>query len=424
MDLHKELNAMQAELATEVIDGAPTYLLKEKDKELVRAFMGGIARTAPLKFDHPGLGATATRTGAKLVIQNDIGMTDAHVMVIVVTGLTTTVTYTDIHLPRLLFLRGLLDMWDVKWNDTVSKQGAAGFEKDVYHLSVGQFTAKDREEQKALPRFPRLAAGLPHRLEPGPQGVARVPAQEGGRWPALRWAADNDVGHMGFLKLGGAKLIYEALEMAAPLRYREPLHEILGPDKALEYVEWVLRTATTGLLAKRSRLLINDEIRTELLRHSQFGHQGLLETCSEQAMLITDVATSLRDALLSLQQGGDISVVERSARRTKRWESQGDDLVNTVRALSKRTESADLFAELLTASDDVLDYLEEASHLATLAVPNAAWEGTYAGLVKMSEIALSASQEFLKALCAAQYVQKGYTREDIEDFRGARSTES
>ena len=34
----------------------------------------------------------------------------------------------------------------------------------------------------------------------------------------------------------------------------------------------------------------------------------------------------------------------------------------------------------------------------------------------MSEIALSASQEFLKALCAAQYVQKGYTREDIEDF--------
>jgi uncharacterized protein Yka (UPF0111/DUF47 family) len=133
-------------------------------------------------------------------------------------------------------------------------------------------------------------------------------------------------------------------------------------------------------------------------------------------MLITDVATSLRDALLSLKRGGDISLVERSAARTKHWESQGDDLVNTVRALSKRTESADFFAELLTASDDVLDYLEEASHLATLAVPDAAVEGTYSGLVKMSEIALSASQEFLKALCAAQYVQKGYTREDIEDF--------
>ena len=415
MDLHKELNGMQAELATEVIDGASTYLLKEKDKELVRAFMGGIARTAPLKFDHPGLGATATRTGAKLVIQNDIGMTDAHVMVIVVTGLTTTVTYTDIHLPRLLFLRGLLEMWDVKWNDTVSKQGAAGFEKDVYHLSVGQFTAKDRGEQKDFLDF--LGSRLVFLIDWNRARKALrefLPKREG--LAALRWAADNDVGHMGFLKLGGSKLIYEALEMAAPLRYREPLHEILGADQALDYVEWVLRTATTGLLAKRSRLLINDEIRAELLRHSQFGHQGLLETCSEQAMLITDVATSLRDALLSLKRGGDISLVERSAARTKHWESQGDDLVNTVRALSKRTESADFFAELLTASDDVLDYLEEASHLATLAVPDAAVEGTYSGLVKMSEIALSASQEFLKALCAAQYVQKGYTREDIEDF--------
>ena len=415
MDLHKTLNAMQAELATEVIDGASTYLLKEKDKELVRAFMGGIVRTAPLKFDHPGLGATATRSGAKLVIQNDIGMTDAHVMVIAVTGLATTVTYTDIHLLRLLFLRSLLDNWDVKWNDTVSRQGAAGFEKDVYHLSVGRFRAKDREEQKRFLDY--LGSRLVFLIDWNrARKVLRefLPKSEG--LAALRWAANNDVGHMGFLKLGGAKLIYEALQAAAPLRYREPLHEILGPDKALDYVEWVLRAASAGLLAKRSRLLINDEIRAELLRHSQFGRQGLLETCSEQAMLITDVATSLRDALLSLQHGGDTSVVERSARRTKRWESQGDDLVNSVRALPNRTESADLFTELLTAADDVLDYLEEASHLTTLAIPNAEWQGTYAGLVKMSEIALRAGQEFLKALYAAQYVQKGSTREDMEDF--------
>ena len=414
MDLHKALNAMQAELANEVIDGASTYLLKDKDKELVRAFMGGIARTAPLKFDHPGLGATATRSGAKLVIQNDIGMTDAHVAVIALTGLTTTVTYTDIHLPRLLFLRGLLDKWSVKWNDTVSKQGASGFEKDVYHLSVGRFRAKDREEQKRFLDY--LGSRLVFLIDWNRARKALrefLPKNEG--VAALRWAADNDVGHMAFLKLSGAKLIHEALEVAAPLRYREPLHEILGPDKALDYVQWVLRTAATGLLAKRSRLLINDEIRTELLRHSQFGHQGLLETCSEQAMLITDVASSLHDALLSLQRGGDTSLVERSARRTKRWERQGDDLVNTVRALSSRTESADLFAELLMASDDVLDYLEEASHLTTLAVPDAALHGAYAGLVKMSDIALSASREFLKALCAAQYVQKGCTREDIED---------
>jgi uncharacterized protein Yka (UPF0111/DUF47 family) len=415
MDLHKALNAIQTELATEVIAGAPTYLLKEKDKELVRAFMSGIARTAPLKFDHPGLGATATRAGAKLVIQNDIGMTDAHVMVIATTGLTTAITYTDIHLPRVTFLRGLLAKWGVTWNDTVSKQGAKGFEKDMYHLSVGRFTAKNKEEQRSF--LEHLGSRLVFLIDWNRARKALrefLPKDEG--LAALRWAADNDVGHMGFLRLGGAKLIHEALEVAAPLRYREPLYEILGPDTALEYVEGVLRTAATGLLAKRSRLLINDEIRTELLRHFQCGHQGLLETCSELAMLITDVATSLRDALMSLKRGGDISMVERTARRAKRWEGQGDDLVNTVRALSKRAESAEFFAELLTASDDVLDYLEEASHLATLAAPNAAWGDAYSGLVKMADIVLSASQEFLKALYAAQYVQKGYTREDIEGF--------
>ena len=35
--------------------------------------MRGLNRTAPLKFDHPGLGATATRMDGKLVIQNDLG---------------------------------------------------------------------------------------------------------------------------------------------------------------------------------------------------------------------------------------------------------------------------------------------------------------------------------------------------------------
>ena len=52
--------------------------------------MAGLNRTAPLKFDHPGLATTATRAGVRLVIQNDIGMTDAHVIVLHVEGLTVS----------------------------------------------------------------------------------------------------------------------------------------------------------------------------------------------------------------------------------------------------------------------------------------------------------------------------------------------
>ena len=82
MDLHKALNAMQAEMAEERLDGAAVYGIEDSDRPLIAAFMAGVNRTAYLKFNHPGLGTTATRSGSNLVIQNDIGTTDAHVIVI------------------------------------------------------------------------------------------------------------------------------------------------------------------------------------------------------------------------------------------------------------------------------------------------------------------------------------------------------
>ena len=42
MDLHKQLNAMQAELAEETMDGAAAYNLAEADRPLVAAFMAGL----------------------------------------------------------------------------------------------------------------------------------------------------------------------------------------------------------------------------------------------------------------------------------------------------------------------------------------------------------------------------------------------
>ena len=124
MDLHRALNALLDQLANETIDGARTYLLGDGDRELVRAFMQGLNRTAPLKFNHPGLGTTVTRAGERLVIQNDIGVTEAHVLVIAVTSATVTITYTDVHMPRLAFFQSLFDDWDVEWSDTLSRRAA------------------------------------------------------------------------------------------------------------------------------------------------------------------------------------------------------------------------------------------------------------------------------------------------------------
>lgn len=415
MDLHKVLNGMQAHLSTEIVEGAHTYLLKERDKELVRAFMKGIARTSPLRFDHPGLGTTATRSGKKLVVQNDIGMTDAHVMVITVTGLVTTVTYTDIHLLRLQFFTGMLSHWDVRWNSTVAREGRAGFEKGTYHLAVGEFAADDRAEQAAFLEY--LGSRLAFLID---WNRARKALREflpkNDCITAIRWAADQEVGHMGFLKVGGPTLIHEALEVADPLRYRQPLWEIIGREEALGYVQNVLRMAANGLLAHRSRLLINDEIRAELLRHFRSGHQALLDQCAEQAMIITDVAGALQQSIQTMALGGDTAKVARTAERCKRWERESDDLVNSVRALVKKTESAGFFSDLLKLSDDVLDSLEEAAFLTTVAPPPEPSEPVYGAILRMSGLVLESSHEYLKALIAASYLHKDYGRTDMEDF--------
>jgi len=82
MDLHKQINHLSGELASEVIDGANVWELQPEDRARVVAFMRGLNRTAWLKFDHPGLETAATRDGERLLLQNDIGTNDAHVLLL------------------------------------------------------------------------------------------------------------------------------------------------------------------------------------------------------------------------------------------------------------------------------------------------------------------------------------------------------
>ena len=148
MDAHKALNALQATMASENIEGASAYGLDSRDRPLVAAFMRGVQRTAPLKFDHPGLATTATRARERLVLQNDIGTTDAHVLVIhVVDYRRVTLTYTDAHLQRLLFFQSLFPNYDVQWEDTRSRRDDA-LEDGVYHLCIGSFAARDESDLK------------------------------------------------------------------------------------------------------------------------------------------------------------------------------------------------------------------------------------------------------------------------------------
>ena len=269
MDLHKRLNAMQAELAEETLDGAAVYGLSDPDRPLVSAFMAGVNRTAKLKFNHPGLATTATRAGDRLVIQNDIGTTDAHVIVIHVVELTVSVTYTDVHPERLAFFKDMLQPQAVTWDKESTAVLAAG---SPFSMATGHIEAKDTDSCRAYLEFlgSRLVFLIDwNRARKQLRGFLRGPD----RVALLSWAAENEIGHRGFLELGGARLVNQAIEATAgsSMHFGDRLCDVLGDAEALNFLHFVFQAATEGLLANQSQALIHDRIRVTLA--AQFSNE-------------------------------------------------------------------------------------------------------------------------------------------------------
>ncbi|MGO9630995.1 MAG: hypothetical protein ACLPXW_18665 [Xanthobacteraceae bacterium] len=139
MDLHKALNRLTAAHAEEVLAGAHVSALLPEDRPAVEAFMCGVAATEKLKFGHPGLGTTATRAGGRLTIQNDIGETDAHVVVITVEADAVTLIYTDNHLARAKFFTGLFRDVPVQWSGLERKSAPALPDNAAFYLITGRY---------------------------------------------------------------------------------------------------------------------------------------------------------------------------------------------------------------------------------------------------------------------------------------------
>jgi len=417
MDLHKALNRLQGELSRESVDGARVYGLRAQEKELVRAFMRGLNSTQALKLDHPGLGTTATVSGGQLVLQNDIGMTDAHVLVVHVEALLATVTYSDVHLERLLFFQSLFEKFAVQWEETRSRREAGLNQGGIYHLCIGSYKARDREE---LAQYLELLGSrlvflidwnrARKRLRPFVRkrdGIA-----------VLKWAADNGYGHMAFLKVGGDLLIYDAMQFAikgAP-RFGEDLRDMLGRERAAAFLKFVVRTCAEGVLTAKPDSLIRDEVRAELANYFHSAERDLFDLACEHAALLVELASAVRDGVLQLQLAGGYKDLARIAERAKAWETAADSLLNQVRAAVDHSAGAVFFRELLEAADDVADNLEEAAFHFTLFPPHVAPEDAHARLRALADLLVGGAQEYLKALTTARYVRRGGDRDDMRDF--------
>jgi len=410
MDMHKALNRLQADLASETLAGCQVYGIQETDRPLVLAFMEGVAATAPLKFEHPGLAATATRVGEKLVIQNDIGTTDAHVLVVHVVGRTVSVTYTDVHLPRLDFFQGLFSDWNVRWEDTRSRRDAQ-MEDGVYHLCVGRFAARGSRELRDYLRH--LGSRLVFLID---WNRARkrlrlfVPKNE--VLALLRWAARENLGHMGLLSAGGENLVYDAMRFAFGNRLRPGLRldGLLGVERALRYLQFLLRAASEGLRQGRPLNLIADEARAALAAEARSAEDAQLDGVVEHAGLIQTLAAALRAALEEAVHQPE--ALARLAGRAKAWESAAD--AELIAARDAAAGEASFLLTLLGAADDVADELEDAAFNLSLAESPPA--EPLAALLRLAEPVALAAQELVKALLASAQVRHGAAQADIEDF--------
>ncbi len=416
LDLHKEINRLQSAVATAEVAGAKAYGLTEADRAAVGAFMTGVNRTAALKFEHPGLDTIAARANEVLLIQNDIGSTEAHVIVIKVIGLRVTLTYSDVHLQRVRFLQTLCAGTGVVWEDIRSRQVSGIGDVDLFYLAFGGFAAPDAQALRAF--LERLGSRIVFLID---WNKARkrlgllVPNEAA--IDILKWAADHDLGHRGFLKLGGERLIYDALEQAVktPLRYGQPLHEMIGADVAQEYLRFVLQIAATGLLQGQSEALIRDRIRAELFTHFRSAEQRFLAECSGHAEIVSRLANGLRTALRQGAGGRGDGLAEHAA-RAKLWESRADDVVKDMRSTVRRISGTEIFCNIVETADDAADDLEDATFLANLLFDSAPLAELPEPLLVLADLLADGAQAFQRTMETAQYVRRGGERDAVQRF--------
>jgi hypothetical protein len=415
MQLHRELNKLQREISKETIDGAKVYSIFEEDKKIIHSFMRGLNKTLALKFDHPGLDTTITRKGASLLIQNDIGTTDSHVLVISVRNLDVSITYTDVHVLRILFFQSLFEKFNLCWNDTKSLN--TSFSEEQYHLCVGQYVAKSSHELEEFLEFTGSRLVFLIDWNKGRKRLQNL-VKKKSAIEILRWAADNNCGHMGFLHMGGEQLVYQLTDMATknPLKFGQRFDDVLGPQPAQEFLKFALNTIATSLLAGKSESFIKAELRAEMSNYFQTKHHLLIETLNQQAVLVFEAATTIRACLVNSYTEEAAQFLSRSVSRVKTWETEADLLLNQVRMMTKHAPEIKTIEQVMSNADDSIDSLEEATFLLQILPARTTSTELMNILHDLADCFLQGSKEYIKAIQNAKYIKNGNSRSEITDF--------
>ncbi len=412
MDLHKAVNRLAADLARETVDGAHVWNLEPADRERVRAFMRGLNRTSPLRFDHPGLDTAATRDGARLVIQNDIGTNDAHVLVLNVEGAQVTLTYSDLHDVRFRFFRDLLAGHGAQWSVVTPTTNESLNAGATFYVGTAAFACRDAAAVDAALEF--VGSRIVFLID---WNRARKRLQQfvakGDAVAVLREAALRDVGHMGWLRAGGPGLVFQAMQDAGDgvFRIGDRLSDVLGENGAREFLLEVLVLASDDQRRGRPCALTEEETRLLLARRVR-DRSSEFDLAAEHAAYCHELAAAVRDAIAAADDAAAMSAL---AVRAKAWERSADELVAQARAAAERHPRRAPIARLLGLADDVADALEEAVFVLVLIAERPAPVLTgrvREPLQQLADSALAAVQEYVRALAIARGLRQGADPDD------------
>jgi uncharacterized protein Yka (UPF0111/DUF47 family) len=418
MDLHKALNRLSADLTSDMVDGAHVWQLAPEDRPRVAAFMRGLNRTRGLKFDHPGLETAATRDGARLLIQNDIGTNDAHVLVIQVEGLVITLTYSDLHDRRFAFFQALLAEIGANWSGVGSRNTAGLNAGADYVIGTARFDCAD--EPSLQTTLEELGARIVFLIDWNrARKRLNLLVKKSISVEVLTEAARREIGHMAWLLAGGERLVFAAMEALGPDYFRmgDQLDSVMGAEQARDFLVEALSLATTGLQAKQAPVQIEDQTRLLLSRHMA-RHRGEFAALEEHAAFCHALAEALRDALAHGHER-DEAAAHKLADRAQGWERKADQMVIRLREEAARNPHRQPFLRLIESADDTADALEEAAFLFSLI-----GEGRHKGwtpeiraaLLRLAGQVLDATQDHVRALAIARTLGEDSTADDQAEF--------
>lgn len=423
MDLHRALNQLAAQLAAESVDGAQVWQLADGpgDRAKVAAFMRGVNRTRALKLSHPGLDTAATRDGEQLLIQNDIGTNDAHVLVLKVQALVVTLTYSDLHRQRFAFFQGLLAQAGAQWSGVQTQTTPGLNNDDAYHVGTARFDAAD--EAGLLATLEAIGARIVFLIDWN-RARKRLLAfvNKPGAVAVLQAAAQRECGHMAWLAAGGERLAWGAMAAQGPgvFRLGDRLDEVLGDEDAQAWLVDLLALAWQAERAHQPSALVAEEARWLLARRLS-GRSSEVDLLQEHAAFCQAMAQGVRDALAHGAHR-DAAAAQRLAARAKTWERQADELVERARVLSSRHPQWQALAGLVLQADDVADALEEAAFVLSMVADghHQGWNTTVLqALQALADAVLNATQDLVRVLAMARTLDDAGQSGHQDDFLAA-----